>query len=108
MKFDVAPSVEQGVPVAPFRHLVEKSGGEIKWDSADQEVEVTSDGRNIWLKIGDKLAKINSLQVTLELAPFLKAGRTMVPLSFVKDALNVNIDYDKATGHVLITPRKKA
>lgn len=105
MSFDVAPHVEEGVPVTPFRHLIEKAGGDVKWNAEDQEITAITDGKDIWLKIGDKVAKINNLPVPLELAPFLQKGRTIVPLSFLKSALNVEIEYDKATGHVLITPK---
>lgn len=105
LTFDVAPHLEEGVPVTPFRHLIEKAGGEVKWAPDDQEITAITDGKNIWLKIGDKVAKINNLPVSLELAPFLEKGRTIVPLSFLKSALNVDIEYDKATGHVLITPK---
>lgn len=104
--FDVTPTIHNGVPVTPFRHLIEKSGGEINWLATEHEITAMSDGREIWLKIGDKYAKIDSLAVKLELAPFIQSGRTIVPLSFIRTALNVNVDYDKATGHVLITPKK--
>jgi len=106
LNFDVQPSVLDGVPMTPFRHLIEKSGGEVKWMGADHEVTANADGRDIWLKIGEKYAKVDSLAVQLELAPFLQGGRTIVPLSFLRSALNVNIDYDKATNHVLITAKK--
>src|SRR5439155_1545734 len=29
--FDVTPTIHAGVPVTPFRHLIEKSGGQINW-----------------------------------------------------------------------------
>jgi hypothetical protein len=41
----------------------------------------------------------------METAPYIDRGRTIVPLSFIDDALNVNVDYDKETGHVLITSK---
>lgn len=106
LTFDVAPTVIQGVPMTPFRHLIEHAGGDVKWEPVDKEVVATTDGKTIWLKIGDKIAKIDASNIQLELAPLIKSGRTIVPLSFIKEALNVDIDYDKATGHVLITPKK--
>ncbi len=106
LSFDVAPTVIQGVPMTPFRHLIEHAGGDVKWEAADKEIVATTDGKTIWLKIGDKIAKIDASDIQLELAPLIKSGRTIVPLSFIKQALNVDIDYDKATGHVLITPKK--
>jgi hypothetical protein len=37
----------------------------------------------------------------------LERGRTIVPLSFIRDSLNVEVEYDPSTGHVLITTKKK-
>ncbi len=107
VKFDVAPRVEDGVPLTPFRHLVEKAGGKVEWTNAEKTVSAQADGKDIFFKIGDKIAMINKLSVELERASYIDSGRAIVPLSFMRDALNVNIDYDKATGHVLITSLKK-
>lgn len=106
VNFDVAPRLEEGIPVSPFRHLIEKAGGKVDWASGDKAVEAFADGKDIYLKIGDKVARIGKIPVELELAPFLERGRTIVPLSFLRDALKVEIEFDKATGHVLITSKK--
>lgn len=105
--FDVEPRVVDGVPVAPFRHLIEGAGGSVLWSGSSQEVQATAEGRDIWFRIGDKTAMVNRAPIELELAPFLERGRTIVPLSFLRDALNVDVEYDKATGHVLISSAKK-
>ncbi len=105
VEFDVQPRVDDGIPMTPFRHLMEKSGGKVEWLNTGKEVNATSDGKNIWFKVGDSTAKINNLPFTLELAPYIDRGRTIVPLSFMKDALGVNIQFDPATGHVLITKK---
>ena len=107
VNFDVSPRVLDGVPMTPFRHLLEKAGGTVDWESASKSVRAFSDGQDIYLKIGDKVARINKLPVDLEIAPFLDRGRTIVPLSFIREALNVDVEFDKATGHVLITTAKK-
>jgi hypothetical protein len=108
VNFDVQPRVtEDGVPLTPFRYLIEKAGGTVKWASVQKDVTAAADGRSIFLHIGDTFAEINKKRFELERPSFIEAGRTIVPLSFMRDALNVNIDYDKATGHVLITSVKK-
>lgn len=106
VEFDVNPRVENGVPLTPFRHLLQQAGGEVNWEHASKIVDAKAEGRTIWIKIGDKLAKVNNLPVDLELAPFIENGRTIVPLSFIKESLNVNVEYDPETGHVLITSKK--
>lgn len=108
VNFDVQPRVNNaGIPLTPFRHLIEKAGGKVEWENKTKNVTAQADGRDIFLHIGDAFAMIDKKRFELEVAAFIEAGRTIVPLSFMRDALNVNIDYDKATGHVLITNAKK-
>ncbi|HEY3780881.1 MAG TPA: copper amine oxidase N-terminal domain-containing protein [Fimbriimonadaceae bacterium] len=108
VKFDaVKPRVENNVPLTPFRYLFEQSGGKVKWTNQTKSVDAVGEGHVIYIKIGDKLAKVNNLPVTLDLTPFIDHGRTIVPLSFIQDALDVEVDYDPVTNHVLITSIKK-
>lgn len=106
VEFDVEPRFDEGVPMAPFRHLVEKHGGSVKWEAATQSVSAKSDGRAIFLQIGAKVASIDQNSVELERAPYLDRGRTIVPMSFMRETLHVNVEYDKATNHILITSIK--
>jgi hypothetical protein len=105
VEFDVQPRVDDGIPMTPFRHLLEKAGGKVEWLKVDKAVNAVTDGKKIWFKVGDSTARINDLPFSLELAPYIDRGRTIVPLSFMKDALDVNIQFDPATGHVLITKK---
>ena len=105
--FDVQPRVDEGVPMTPFRHLLEKAGGTVDWENLTKSVKAKAEGKDIFFQIGDKNAKINSLTVSLETAPYLDRGRTIVPLTFLSDALDITIEYDKETGHVLITSKKQ-
>lgn len=106
VNFDVPTRVDDGIPMAPFRYLIEKSGGIVGWDNADKTVNAQADGHDIFLHIGDRDARINNSIISLDLAPYIDRGRTIVPVSFMRDALNVNVEYDKSTGHVLITKAK--
>lgn len=105
VEFDVQPRVDDGVPMTPFRHLLEKAGASVDWNNGQKVVTAKGDGTDIWLKVGDSTAKINNKSFSLELAPYIDRGRTIVPLSFMKDALNVDIQFDPTSGHVLITKK---
>lgn len=102
INFDVAPRITNGIPLSPFRHLLEGYGGEVKWTHETKEVDGDADGQHIWFKIGDANAKVNGESVQLEVAPFIEKGRSIIPLSFLTVALNLDIQYDANTGHVLI------
>jgi|GEM_PF-736747 len=107
VKFDVQPRVDNGVPMTPFRYLIEKDGGKVQWENMTKTVTATADGKSMMIQIGDKNAKVNESTVKMEVTPYIDRGRTIVPLSFIHDALNVDVQYDKETGHVLITSAKK-
>lgn len=106
INFDVAPRIENGVPLAPFRHLFEGTGGEVKWDNGSKAVEGFSDGMKVWFRIGDPEAKVDGKSVHMEVAPYIESGRSIVPLSFLSDALNIRVQFDPGTGHVLIESTK--
>jgi hypothetical protein len=105
VEFDVQPRVDEGIPMTPFRHLIEKAGGMVGWLKSAKEVNASADGTKIWFKVGDANAKVNDKAFKLEMAPYIDRGRTIVPLTFMSDALKVNIDFDPSTGHVLITKK---
>lgn len=106
VNFDVQPRVDNGVPMTPFRHLFEADGGKVKWENSNKSLFAEGNGKSISIQIGDPLAKVNELSIRMETSPYLERGRTIVPLSFLREALSVEVDYDKATGHVLITKTK--
>ncbi len=47
----------------------------------------------IKLRIGSDLASINDRQIQLEVAPFLKSQRTMVPLRFIGEAFGADLEW---------------
>lgn len=107
VKFDVQPRVDDGVPMTPLRYLLEKDGGKVDWENMTKTVHANADGKAITIQIGDRNAKVDELTLSMEVTPYLDRGRTIVPLSFIHEALGVNVEYDKETGHVLITSTKK-
>jgi len=107
VNFDVQPRVDDGVPMTPLRYLLEKDGGKVSWENMTKTVHANADGKALTIKIGDRNAQVDALTMSMEVTPYLDRGRTIVPLSFIHEALGVNVEYDKETGHVLITSTKK-
>ncbi len=107
VNFDVTPRVDEGVPMTPLRFLFERDGGKVSWNGIDKTVSATAEGQYVFVKIGDAMARVNESPLQMERAAYIESGRTIVPLSFIREALKVDVQYDKATGHVLITSAKK-
>jgi hypothetical protein len=104
--FDVPPRVEHGMPLAPFRQIFEHTGGTLQWFGKSKLVRAVNATREIELKIGNPQATVNNQPVQMEAKPYIDRGRTIVPLSFVRDALNVKVQYDPQTGRMLIESQK--
>ncbi|MDW8104168.1 MAG: stalk domain-containing protein [Armatimonadota bacterium] len=100
--FDVPPRVQDGIPLAPFRQIFEHTGGWLYWYPQSRTVRAVNAEREIELRIGQPSAQVNNQVIPMEVAPFIDRGRTIVPLSFVRDALDVKIHYDPKTGNLLI------
>lgn len=102
LAFDVVPRVEAGIGLAPIRQIFEHTGGRLYWYGQSKAVRAVNDTREIELRIGRPTAMVNNRTISLERAPFLESGRTLVPLSFVRDALSVDVSFDQASGRVLL------
>ncbi len=100
--FDVPPRVLNGIPIAPFRQIFEHTGGQIHWYNHSKTVRAINSTSEIIFRIGHKHATINNKKVDIQVTPFLDHGRSMVPISFVKEALNVKVHFNARTGHLRI------
>ncbi|HXH61916.1 MAG TPA: copper amine oxidase N-terminal domain-containing protein [Fimbriimonadaceae bacterium] len=103
LDFDAPTRVVDGVPFAPFRHIFEEAGGTVNWKSETKTVEADGLGGAIKFSIGNDYGTLNGSKFLFERAPYIESGRTIVPLSFVSSTLNIDVQYDPNTEHVLIT-----
>ena len=99
-------TAQNQVLFGPLRQIFEQGGGTLTWQSSTGTVRAKSATKDIVLTLGDNRAQVNAKQVTLDGKPYLLLGRTMVPVSFFAAALDANVQFDAATGHLLVTSRK--
>jgi methionine-rich copper-binding protein CopC len=59
-------------------------------------------GRRVHLTIGSTQASVNGQPLTMDVAPFTVAGRTLVPLRFVAQALGATVNWNSNTSTVAI------
>ncbi len=104
--FDVPPRVVNGIPLAPFRQIFEHTGGVVQWFNHSKTVRAINSNHEIVFRIGHKHATINNQRVKMQVTPYIDRGRSIVPLSFVKQALNVTVHFDPRTGHINIESKQ--
>ena len=79
------------------RYLVEALGGTIEWIESTQTVKMTLDEQVIEIMIGSTEATIDGVIVQLYKAPFIKDGRTMIPLKFVSEHFGCEVSWIQST-----------
>ncbi len=96
-------SAQGSVMFGPLRQIFQQGGGSLMWQARTGVVHAHNQNRDVLLTIGKKSALINNAVVMLDGKPYINDGRTMIPLSFLKQAMNVDVQYDPASGHLVIS-----
>ena len=58
--------------------------------------------------IGSQVYTVNGIQKFMDVAPFIKADRTYVPVRFLSEALGAKVDWDETTKTVTVTKGDKS
>jgi hypothetical protein len=93
---DVQPYVDsENRTMVPVRFLSEKLGATVGWDAQERKVYIKKGDDEVVLGIEQHRANISGKIRTVDAV--IKEGRTMVPLSFVNDALKAGVDWNEST-----------
>jgi len=95
--------VEKGTTLVPARAMLETLGYSVTWDHPNQAVLAEKYGFSIALQIGNITGYVNGVETPLTVAPKVYRGTTYVPLRFISEAINYDVQWDQATQAVLLT-----
>lgn len=99
---DVAPVIQSGRTLVPFRVIFEALGATVGWDGAKGIVSGYRNEKAVILEIGKKTAWVNGPEVDIDVAPTILNGRTMVPLRFIAESMGAEVGWDQATATVTV------
>ncbi|GAB6273570.1 MAG: copper amine oxidase N-terminal domain-containing protein [Peptococcaceae bacterium] len=97
---DVAPYVKNNRTYLPVRYVGYALGvtpSNILWDNSNGTVTLIKGDRVIQVKIKSKVMLINGASITMDVAPEIKDGRTMLPFRWIAQALGASVKWDDAT-----------
>jgi len=95
--------INNGRTFLPIRAVIEAMGGEVEWNQSDKRVSIYLRNNKIELWIGSKIVNVNGISIESDVAPYISnTGRTMLPLRFVVEKLNCNVEWDGPTKKVTI------
>ncbi|MEW6424776.1 MAG: copper amine oxidase N-terminal domain-containing protein [Bacillota bacterium] len=99
---DSSPMVINGRTLVPLRLIFEALGKSVNWNPNDRSIVSGS----ISLQIGNKVAKVNNKEVSLDVPAQLIKNRTYVPLRFISESLGYNVEWDSLQNKIKITVKK--
>ena len=102
-KYDsILPVIESGRTLMPLRAVCETLGAVVDWNDKKKEITVSNGDTIIVLGIGNKVAYVNGDAKTIDAAPEIRGGRTLVPVRFIAESLGLTVDWDDESRSVLI------
>ncbi|NNU91045.1 copper amine oxidase N-terminal domain-containing protein [Anoxybacillus sp. CHMUD] len=93
LQTDVPPIMVQNRILVPFRAIAQSTGANVHWDATTRRVIVQKNKKTIILQVQSTAATINGQSVTLDVPPIIHKGRTFVPVRFVSEALDANVQW---------------
>ncbi|MCH5185882.1 MAG: hypothetical protein J1F64_07135 [Oscillospiraceae bacterium] len=100
---DQSPMIVNDRTMVPMRAIFEAFGARVEWYPEDEAVYAVLGNTDILLVIGYNEMAVGDYFVSLDAAPFIENGRTMVPLRAISEAFNAKVQWDANTRTVLIS-----
>lgn len=101
-EFDVTPYMENDRIYVPVRFITESLGASVEWIDETKKVIIRSEEAIVELIIGSNKIKVNNEEKEIDVVPQIKDNRTMVPVRFVCEYLNCELNYDIITKELKI------
>ncbi|KAF1086038.1 hypothetical protein SPSYN_00776 [Sporotomaculum syntrophicum] len=101
-EMQVAPSVSDSTTMVPLRFILEVYGAEVGWDAEAREISVRHNDVEIRLEPGVAEAIVNGEVLAITGAPVIENNITLVPLRFLAEKLNYQVDYLPDTKEIII------
>lgn len=97
------PIIVNGRTLLPVRAVMEELGGKAQWNGDKQEVKLYYGENIISLTINSQIAYFNDEEKTLDTAPAIINGRTMLPIRFIAECFGFKVDWNNERQTVTIT-----
>jgi hypothetical protein len=99
---DTPAYIKSGRTYLPVRALGESLGAVVSWDEETRTVTLKRGTDLVEMAIGDYNIKTNGSYTTMEVAPEIVGGRTMLPARYVAEAFGALISWDEKSQEVVI------
>lgn len=106
VKSDVSPVIVDNRTLVPARAIFEQLGAQITWDEKIRQVGVTLGEYKVLLTIDNKKALVNDKNIEMDVPAQILNNRTLIPLRFVGEQLNMKVSWNAAEKLVTVDYKK--
>ncbi|MFX0560644.1 stalk domain-containing protein [Tepidibacillus infernus] len=99
---DQAPIIVNGRTFLPLRAFSELLGGQVNWFSSEQKAEAINDYKVLDFWLEQSYMSQNGERKALDVAPFVRNGRTMLPVRALSEGFGLYIYYDSKTQSITV------
>lgn len=103
LNLDVPPQVVEQRTLVPLRAIFEKLGATVEWDQSTQTATATNGTDEVRITLNSTTAYVNGEAEVLDVPAMAVDGRTLVPVRFVSEALDAQVEWLQDTQTVRIT-----
>lgn len=95
----------------PIRFVAESLKATVGWDNLTQTVSIEKGGHKIAMKVGAETYTLDGQEKSMDVRAELKGEpgnpnqRTMVPIRFVAEALDMDVQWDVASNAIVLAPK---
>lgn len=102
--FDQQPLLYNNRTMVPMRKIFEELGATVAWDNNTKTVTGKKGDRTVKVTVGQNKMYVNNKEYTLDTAPVVVSGRTLVPVRAIAEGLGCKVKWDENKSLVKITP----
>lgn len=99
----IPPQIIKGRTYVPLRAIAEGLGAKVNWNNELQQATVEKADNLIAFTIGNPEVTLNGKQVTIETAPYMVDGSSMLPLRFISEQLGLKVTWDSSLNTIYLT-----
>ena len=102
----VEPKIINSRTMVPMRKIFEVFGANVEWEGTTQTITATTESKTLVLQINNQEATVKSgdteEKIMLDSAPVIYDSRTLVPVRFIAESLELHVDWVPETRTVVI------
>ncbi|MPM18236.1 hypothetical protein SDC9_64642 [bioreactor metagenome] len=96
-KFDTPPVIKEGRTLIPVRAVSEALGAKVEYDDVEKIVTITKDEKVVVFSLTEGTVTVNEETVEIDVPAEVMNNRTMVPLRFIAEQLELSVEWDQET-----------